>query len=98
VNAALTEALFRAAFGAAGVFNGATTYGHLDVADEVMLDSAGYDGGVTDGVLIYRFATGRLPGLRTNSEMTVDGNAYRVWKLMREQDGGVSAAYLIDPD
>lgn len=89
-SAPLLEALLKDSGGVAVVMGASSTYGHLDVADEVLLQEAG----VTGAKYTLTIADGTLPGVRQDSELTADGDLYEVRRRERVDDGALLRLYL----
>lgn len=90
-NSALLEGMLEISGGVVVVMGASSTYGHLDAPGEVVLQDAGIRG-VNFTLTI---ATGRLPGVRQNSALVVNGTSYNVRDVEPLDDGSLTRLYLM---
>jgi hypothetical protein len=92
-DAELLEGMLRDSGGVEVVSGATRTWGHVDVADEVLLQEAGVKG----AKLVLTIATGRLSAAQ-DTEVTVKtglhADDYTVRDSMREDDGALTKLFL----
>lgn len=90
--AAQTALMIRATGGIAVVVGASSTWGHYDVSDAGVFDSAE----VLAAEPHVTVPTGVLTGLEIGAAITVDGTAYTVRDHRRIEDGGLTRIWLAE--
>lgn len=87
------EDILKVTGGVQGTYNGATTWGHLDDPDEVVMDTP-MGSGIVAGGPTFLIATGKFSDLEEHAPITVDGTDYEVSDWRRENEGAETRIFL----